>query len=112
MTVIAVAAGVLLLIGFICGYALRELISRLRRAKARQQHFEHQREEITRTRRSLPSQRNAWQLATKAAIAGMSLLRGECHDCCCSGADRIYLWLRCSRVDLAPPACGLPETKS
>jgi hypothetical protein len=40
MEVIAVAAGALLLIGFICGYGVRALISRLRQAKARRRHFE------------------------------------------------------------------------
>jgi hypothetical protein len=35
MEVIAVAEGVLLLIGFICGYGVRALISHLRHAKAR-----------------------------------------------------------------------------
>ena len=74
MTVIAVAAGVLLLIGFICGYALRELISRLRRAKARQQHFEHQREEITRTRKLI-----AAQPEKRLAIGPQSGDRGDAH---------------------------------
>ena len=40
MEVLAVAAGVLLLIGFICGYGIRELISRHRHAKARRRHLE------------------------------------------------------------------------
>jgi hypothetical protein len=50
MEVIGVAAGVLLLIGFIGGYAVRELVSRLRRAKAERQHFERMVHEITQTR--------------------------------------------------------------
>jgi hypothetical protein len=40
MDVIAVAAGMLLLIGFVCGYGVRALISRRHRMKARQHHFE------------------------------------------------------------------------
>jgi hypothetical protein len=40
MEVIAVTAGVLLLIGFICGYGVRALISRWHRVKARRQQFE------------------------------------------------------------------------
>ena len=40
MEAIAMAAGVLVLIGFICGYAVREFISRLRRTRARRRHFE------------------------------------------------------------------------
>jgi len=51
MEVIAVAAGVLLLIGFICGYGVRALISHLHRAKARQRHFERMVEEVTQTRK-------------------------------------------------------------
>lgn len=51
MEVIAVAAGVLLLIGFICGYAVREIVSRLRRTKARRRHFERLVEETAQTRR-------------------------------------------------------------
>jgi hypothetical protein len=50
MEVIEVAAGVLLLIGFICGYAVRELVSRRRRAKAARRHFERMVHEITQTR--------------------------------------------------------------
>jgi hypothetical protein len=53
MTVVEVAAGVLLLIGFVCGYGVRELISRRRRAKARRRHFERLVEEVTRTPRKL-----------------------------------------------------------
>jgi hypothetical protein len=41
---------VLLLIGFICGYGVRALISHLRHAKARRRHFERQVEEIAQTR--------------------------------------------------------------
>jgi hypothetical protein len=51
MEVIAVAAGVLLLIGFICGYGVRGSISRWHRAKARRRHFERMAEEITQTRK-------------------------------------------------------------
>jgi hypothetical protein len=40
MEVIAVAAGVLLLTGFVCGYGVRALISRWHHAKARRRHFE------------------------------------------------------------------------
>jgi hypothetical protein len=40
MEVIVVAAGVLLLIGFICGYTVRGLISRRRRVKAERRDFE------------------------------------------------------------------------
>jgi hypothetical protein len=50
MEVIAVAAGVLLLIGFICGYGVRALISHLRRAKAERLHFERMVEEVTQRR--------------------------------------------------------------
>ena len=50
MEVIAVAAGVLLLIGFICGYGVRELISRWRRVKAKRRHFERIVHEATQTR--------------------------------------------------------------
>jgi hypothetical protein len=49
MEVIAVAAGVLLLIGFISGYAVREFISRLHRAKAGRQYYERMMEELART---------------------------------------------------------------
>jgi hypothetical protein len=45
MEVIAVAAGVLLLIGFICGYGFRALISRWHRAKATRRRFERMAEE-------------------------------------------------------------------
>jgi hypothetical protein len=51
MEVIAAAAGVLLLIGFICGYGVRALISHLRRAKAERRHFERMVEEVTQTRK-------------------------------------------------------------
>jgi NhaP-type Na+/H+ or K+/H+ antiporter len=40
MEFIVVAAGVLLLIGFICGYIVRGLISRWRRIKAERRDFE------------------------------------------------------------------------
>jgi hypothetical protein len=50
MEIIAVAAGVLLLIGFICGYGVRALISHWHRVKARQQHFEHMVDEVTQRR--------------------------------------------------------------
>lgn len=49
MEVIVAAAGVLLLIGFICGYGVRELISRWRRAKANRRHFERMMEEVAQT---------------------------------------------------------------
>jgi hypothetical protein len=49
--VIAVAAGALLLIGFICGYGARALISHLRRAKAERRDFERMMEEVTRRRK-------------------------------------------------------------
>jgi hypothetical protein len=51
MEVIAAAAGVLLLIGFICGYGVRALISRRRRMKAERRHFERMAEEVTPTRK-------------------------------------------------------------
>jgi hypothetical protein len=51
MEFIAVAAGVLLLTGFICGYAVREFVSRLRRRKARRRHFERLVEETAQTRK-------------------------------------------------------------
>jgi hypothetical protein len=38
--VIVVAAGVLLLIGFLCGYGVRALISHWHRVTARRRHFE------------------------------------------------------------------------
>jgi hypothetical protein len=56
MEVIAVAAGVLLLIGFICGYGVRALISHLRHAKARRRRFERQVEEIAQTRKLIAAQ--------------------------------------------------------
>jgi hypothetical protein len=51
MEVIAVAAGVLLLIGFICGYGVRALISHLRHEKARRRHFERMVEEVAQARK-------------------------------------------------------------
>jgi hypothetical protein len=45
MEAIVVAAGALLLIGFICGYGVRALISRWHRAKATRRRFEHMAEE-------------------------------------------------------------------
>jgi hypothetical protein len=51
MEVIAVTLGVLLLIGFICGYGVRALISHLRRVKSRRRHFERMAEEVTQTRK-------------------------------------------------------------
>ena len=73
MEVIAVAAGVLLLIGFICGYGVRALISYLRRAKARRRHFERLRDEVTPTRKLIGVQREE-----RLAIG---VLRGDgAHD--------------------------------
>jgi hypothetical protein len=46
--VIALVAGVPLLIGFICGYGFRGLISRRRRAESIRRHFEHLAEERSR----------------------------------------------------------------
>jgi NhaP-type Na+/H+ or K+/H+ antiporter len=46
-----VAAGVLLLIGFVCGYGVRALISHLRHAKARRRHFERLVEETAQARK-------------------------------------------------------------
>jgi hypothetical protein len=40
MITVEVATGVLLLIGFVCGYGVREFISRHRRLTARRRHFE------------------------------------------------------------------------
>jgi NADH:ubiquinone oxidoreductase subunit 3 (subunit A) len=57
--VIAVAAGALLLIGFICGYGVRELISRHRRAEARRRRFECAAEEIAQTRKLITAQPEA-----------------------------------------------------
>jgi hypothetical protein len=51
MEVIAVAAGVLLLIGFICGYGVRAVISHWHRRKATRRRFERMAEEVTQTRR-------------------------------------------------------------
>jgi hypothetical protein len=59
MEVIAVAAGVLVLIGFICGYAVREFISRLRRTKARRRHFGRLVEESAKTRKLITAQPEA-----------------------------------------------------
>ena len=50
MEVIAVAAGVSLLIGFICGYGVRALISRWHRVNATRRRFERMAEEIIQTR--------------------------------------------------------------
>jgi hypothetical protein len=46
--VIAAAAGVLLLIGFVCGYGVRALISRWHHVKATRRRFERMAEEVTR----------------------------------------------------------------
>lgn len=51
MDVIAVASGVLLLIGFISGYGVRALISRSHRAKATRRRFERMVEQVTETRK-------------------------------------------------------------
>jgi hypothetical protein len=51
MDVVAVAAGVLLLIGFICGYSVRALISRWHRMKARRRRFETMVQELTQPRK-------------------------------------------------------------
>jgi hypothetical protein len=59
MEVIAVAAGVLLLIGFICGYGVRALISHLRRAKAERRRFERLAEEVAKTRKLIAAQPEA-----------------------------------------------------
>jgi hypothetical protein len=48
---IAVAAGVLLLIGFIFGYSVRALISHWHRVKATRRRFERMAEEVTQTRK-------------------------------------------------------------
>jgi hypothetical protein len=50
MVIVEVAAGVLLLIGFICGYGVREFISRHRRATARRRDFERLTKEVAQTR--------------------------------------------------------------
>jgi hypothetical protein len=47
--VVVAAAGVLLLMGFICGYAVRELISGWRRLKAERRRFERMVEEVAQT---------------------------------------------------------------
>jgi hypothetical protein len=49
--VIAMAAGVLLLIGFICGYGARALISHSHRVKATQRRFERMAEEVMQSRK-------------------------------------------------------------
>ena len=49
MELIAAAAGALLLIGFICGYSVRALISRWHRIKTRRVHFERMAKEVTQT---------------------------------------------------------------
>jgi hypothetical protein len=49
MEVIVVAAGVLLLIGFICGYGVRELISQWRQAKSKRRRFERMAEQVRQT---------------------------------------------------------------
>jgi hypothetical protein len=51
MELIAVAAGALLLIGFICGYGVRALISHWHRRKATRRRFERMAEEVTQTRK-------------------------------------------------------------
>jgi hypothetical protein len=51
LEVIVVAAGVSLLIGFICGYTVRGLISRWRRVKAERRRFERMVEEVTQRRK-------------------------------------------------------------
>jgi hypothetical protein len=51
MIIVEVAVGVLLLIGFICGYGVREFISRRRGANARRRHFERLAEEVAQTRK-------------------------------------------------------------
>jgi hypothetical protein len=51
MEVIAVAAAVSLLIGFICGYGVRPLMSRWHRVKATRRRFERMAEQITQTRK-------------------------------------------------------------
>ena len=56
MEVIAVAAGVLLLIGFMCGYGVRALISHLRHTRARRRHFERLVEETAQTRKLISAQ--------------------------------------------------------
>jgi hypothetical protein len=73
MEVIAVAAGVLLLIGFICGYAVRECVSRLRRRRARRQHFERLAEQTAQTRKLIaatPHDRFAITLQSGAGARG------------------------------------------
>jgi hypothetical protein len=51
MDVLEVAAGVLLLIGFVCGYGVRALISHWHRLKATRRRFERMAEEVTQTRK-------------------------------------------------------------
>jgi hypothetical protein len=48
---IAAAAGVLLLIGFICGYGVRALISHWHRVRATRRRFERMAEEVTQRRK-------------------------------------------------------------
>jgi hypothetical protein len=49
--VIVAAAGVLLLIGFVCGYGVRALTSHWHRLKATRRRFERMAEEVTQTRK-------------------------------------------------------------
>jgi hypothetical protein len=56
MEVIAVAAGALLLIGFMCGYAVRAFVSRLRRTKARRRDFERLVEETAQARKPIAAE--------------------------------------------------------
>jgi hypothetical protein len=51
MEIIGVAAGALLLIGFICGYSVRALISHWRRVKATRRRFERMAEQVTQSRK-------------------------------------------------------------
>jgi hypothetical protein len=76
--------GVLLLIGFIYGYGVRELISRSRRANAERRHFERPREEITQTPKLIPARpEDRLAICFKSGDRGVPP-EGERHDNCCS----------------------------
>jgi hypothetical protein len=72
MEIVGVAAGILLLIGFMCGYGVRALISWHRRARAERQHFERLADEVTRTRKLITARPE-----TRLAIGSKSGDRGD-----------------------------------
>jgi hypothetical protein len=104
MEIIAVAAGVLLLIGFICGYGVRALISRWHHAKARRRHFERMAEGITnQDRPAIIFQKGDSVAALSIGFGcGMVLARGS------RAADGCHICHEGSAV----PAHRLPDTTS